>query len=341
MSINARNVNSTIGIPKSLTEVIAFLTRPLIMFYTTSEIAALKIVLQTTLTAAYFSSREPHLFLMLSPASQPPRPIMVACIAASVRWADWIIVLGAKELDILVEPSRAAIRYGGEDGTIETIWQEPSVHRPQLRVRVPPSIHERPARASLRATPDAAVSWVQGQTKAQELLACNDKEEADEIFALISNVTGITPTPTHEQFQLDNLSSVSSPDSSRPSSRSSNFSFFSLASSTDSMTSLSSTSSPSIEKASIKPVVPSPSRSMRSDVPELEDADESHVQVDKSKKSVQKYLYRGGVSTTLTGGVMLGSGKKGTRDERLAFGKPHTSFGRQRGTATNGNWRRL
>ena len=342
MSINARNVNSTTGIPKSLTEVIAFLTRPLIMFYTPSEIAALEIALQTTLTAAYFASRQPQLFLMLSPASQPPRPILVACIAASVRWADWMIVLGGKELDILVEPSRVAIRYGGQDGTIKTIWQESNVYRPKLRIQVPPSTHEGPAQASLRATIDSAVSRAQGLTKAQELLVSNDKEEADEIFSLLSNVTGITPTPTHEQFQLDNLSSESSPDSSRPSSRSSNFSFFSLASSTDSMTSVSSTSSPSIEKASIKPVVPPRSRSMRSDdVPELEDADESDVQVDRSKKSVQKYMYRGGVSTVLTGGVMLGSAKKATRDERPASGNPHTSFGRQRGAATNGNWRRL
>ncbi len=235
MSINARNVNSTAGIPKSLTEVIAFLTRPLVMFYTPSEIAALEVILKTTLTAPYFASREPHLFLMLSPASQPPRPILAACIAACVRWADWIIVLGGKELDILVEPSRAVIRYGGQSGTIKTIWQESSVYRPQLRVQVPPSIHERPSGSFLRATVDSAVSRAQGRTKAQELLASNDKEETDEIFALLSNVTGITPTPTFEQFQIDNPSSGSSPDSSRPSSRSSNFSFFSLASSTDSI----------------------------------------------------------------------------------------------------------
>ncbi|KAF8344410.1 serine-rich protein [Amanita rubescens] len=324
MSINARNVNSMAGIPKSLTEVIAFLTRPLVVFYTPSEIAALEVVLKTTLTAAYFASREPHLFLMLSPESQPPRPILAACIAACVRWADWIVVLGGKELDILVEPSRAVIRYGGQDGTIKTIWQESSVYRPQLRVQVPPSIHERPSGSFLRATVDSAVSRAQGRTKAQELLASNDKEETDEIFALLSNVTGITPTPTFEQFQIDNPSSGSSPDSSRPSSRSSNFSFFSLASSTDSMTSCSSTFTRS------------------GDVPEPEDADESQVHIDKSKKTVQKYLYQGGISTVLTGGVMLGSAKKGTRDERPASGKPLASpFGRQRGTTSNGNWRRL
>ena len=348
MSINARNVNSKTGIPKSLTEVIAFLTRPLVMFYTPSEIAALEVVLKTTLTAAYFASREPYLFLMLSPASQPPRPILAACIATCVRWADWIIALGGKELDILVEPSRAVIRYGGQGSTIKTIWQESSVYRPQLRVQVPPSIHERPSGSFLRATVDSAASRAQGRTKAQELLASNDKEETDEIFALLSNVTGITPTPTFEQFQIDNPSSGSSPDSSRPSSRSSNFSFFSLASSTDSMTSFSSTSSPSIEKASIKPVTPPPSRLARSgDVPEPEDADESQVHIDKSKKTVQKYLYQGGISTVLTGGVMLGSAKKGTRDERPASGRPQASpltspLGRQRGTTSNGsNWRRF
>ncbi|KAF8633782.1 hypothetical protein AX15_001255 [Amanita polypyramis BW_CC] len=352
MSINARYVNSTTtamtGIPKSLTEVITFLTRPLIMFYTPNEIAILHAILQTTLTTAYFSSREPCLFITLSPVTQPPRPILAACIAAGVQWADWIVALGGKEVDVLIEPSRAVIRFGGQGGTLKTIWQEPNAYYPpHLRIHVPSSIcEERPSRATLRATVDSAIARARrGRTKAQELLECNDKEEADEIFALLSNVTGITPTPTRDQFQLDNLSPISSPESSRPSSRSSNFSHLSLTSSTDSMTSLSSASSISIEKASIKPALGSTSRFLRSnDVPELDRADESEVHVDKSNRNVQKYLYRGGVSTVLTGGVMLGAAKKtplAPHNERAVFGKPHSSFGSQRGTVSYGNWRRL
>ncbi|KAK2467517.1 hypothetical protein APHAL10511_000372 [Amanita phalloides] len=339
MPINTRNVDSTPAIPKSLTEAIVFLSRPLLMFYTPSEIATVQAVLQTTLPTAYFSSREPRLFLTLSPAIQPPPPILAACVAARVRWADWIVVLGGKEVNILIEPSRAVIRYGSQGGSIKTIWQELKAYRPpqpQLRIQVPSPV------SSAHVTVASAIPRAQGRTRAQELLECNDKEEADEIFALISNVTGITPTPTHRQFQLDNPSPVSSPESSRPSSRSSNFSLFSLASSTDSMTSLSSTSSTCIEKASIKPIVCRSSRSLRSDdVPEPEDADELHVHVDTSKKAVQKYLYQGGVSTVLTGGVMLGPAKKTTWVSGPGSEKPPTAFGRQRGTGTSSQRRRF
>ena len=347
MPFNARNVDSMTGVPKSLMEAIIFLTRPLIMFYTPGEIAMLQTVLQTTLTTAYFASPEPRIFLTLSPATQPPRPILAACVAVCVQWADWVVALGGKELDVFVEPSRAVIRFGGRDGILKTIWQESGVYcPPHLRIQVPSSTCEdRPSRASLRATVDSAIARVQGRTKAQELLACNDKEEADEIFALLSNVTGITPTPTRVQFQLDNLSPISSPESSRPSSRSSNLSHFSLASSTDSTTSLSSASFAAIEKAPIKPVACSPSRFQRlNGVPEPEDVDESQVHVDKSKKNIQKFMYQGGVSAVLTGGVMLGVAKKtprALRSERPGSGKPRASVGRQRGTVANGNWRRL
>ncbi|KAF8638479.1 hypothetical protein AX17_002168 [Amanita inopinata Kibby_2008] len=392
MRTNARNVNVTspCGTPRSLSEIIYFLTRPLIMFYTPNEIMTLQSVLQTTLTTAYFASSdrqgEPCLFLTLSSAYQPPRPILAACIAACVQWADWIMVLGGKEVDVLVEPSRAVIRFGGQDGVIKTIWQEPAaavVYRPpQLRVSVPcptgfgsdsgtgsPSL---PLPASLRAAVDSATARAQGRTKAQELLEFNDKEEADEIFALISNVTGITPTPTRDRFQLDGgaytatspLSPISSPESSRPSSRSSDLSSFSLASSSvESMTTMSSVPCLSF-KAPVKPSVCSPPLTSVSPkinnttddraIPELDDDDnntETRVYVDNTKKTVQKFLYQGGVSTVLTGGVMLGGGPKKPAAARCGGeGRPFagklsqsTCFGRQQPCqpVSNGRWRRL
>ncbi|KAM6499135.1 hypothetical protein JOM56_004643 [Amanita muscaria] len=290
---NPCNVNSTTVISRSLVEAIEFLTRPLVMFYTPSEISVVQTVLQTTLTATYFASRDPRLFLVLSPAFQPPRPLLAACIAAGVRWADWIIALGGKEIEVLVEPSRAVIRFSGQGGATTTIWQESKVYRPmQLHVQCPSSNEgQKSSRPTLRATFNSAIARTQRRTKAQELLEFNDKEEADEIFALLSNVTSITPTPTRLNFQLDDLSPISSPDSSRP-------------------------------KCS----------------------DDTSVYVDKSKISVQKYLYQGGVSTILSGGVMLGATSKAVRpthNERPVFGKPQAPIGTRRGVAVNSDWRRL
>ena len=73
------------------------------------------------------------------------------------------------------------------------------------------------------------------------------------------------------------------------------------------------------------------------DVSELEPMDdESNVYVDKSKKTVQKFMYQGGVSTVLSGGVMLGAAKKTTQ----VSGKLQASFDRQCAAPANGHWRR-
>ncbi|KIL57271.1 hypothetical protein M378DRAFT_28036 [Amanita muscaria Koide BX008] len=347
---NACNVNSTTVISRSLVEAIEFLTRPLVMFYTPSEISVVQTVLQTTLTATYFASRDPRLFLVLSPAFQPPRPLLAACIAAGVRWADWIIALGGKELEVLVEPSRAVIRFSGQGGATTTIWQESKVYRPmQVHVQRPSSNEgQKSSRPTLHATFNSAIARTQRRTKAQELLEFNDKEEADEIFALLSNVTSITPTPTRLNFQLDDLSPISSPDSSRPSSRSSNFSRFSFdssTSSTESLTSISTAASDANRKAPVKSVVCLPFGLPTSEeIPDPECSDDTSVYVDKSKISVQKYLYQGGVSTILSGGVMLGATSKAVRpthSERPVFGKPQAPIGTRRGVAVNSDWRRL
>ncbi|PFH48437.1 hypothetical protein AMATHDRAFT_149857 [Amanita thiersii Skay4041] len=271
MSINAPNVASSVvtnGIPKSLIEAICFLTRPLFMLYSPSEVLALQNVLQTTLMTTYLTSRDSTLLLTLSPTSPLPRPLLAACIAANVQWMDWIMLLGNQQIDLLIEPCRVVVRFGGEMGKVTTIWQE-----------------LKPTPAFLRATVDSARARASGRTKAQELLEVTDKEETEEIFALLSNltVTGITPTPARDCFSLGQW-----------------------------------------EKGMPVPISAS-------------EDEESPIYIDTSKQSMQKYLYQGGVSTVLTGGVMLGPQKRTQQiPPRMRKYQAFSSIAN-----ASGNWRRF
>ena len=299
----------------SISHAINFLTRPLILTQEPDMIYSLQIILHSTLHAVYSASRTPRLVLSFSSSSLPPRPIYAACIASGFQWHEWISLLGSRDFDLVIEPHSTSLTYVGPNPRTIIVWSEPlsPIQRPllsrlnfrDLQVPISKLGQQSLMQASLKATLASAQPRTNTRTLAQQLLESDHKQEADEIFAMISKTAIISPTPTREKFFIDipvnafpsPLSSpeVISPATSRPSSRSSTFSALSF-SDTESMTSASSTSSSkSNSPSSTKPrhtatFVPRPAR----------------VFIDNDKKNVTKYLYQGGVSTVLTGGVMLG-----------------------------------
>jgi len=301
--------------PTSISQAINFLTRPLILSQEPDMIHSLQMILRSTLQAVYASTRAPRLVLSLSVSSLPPRPIYAACIASGIQWCEWIALLGSRDFDLVIEPHRVSVTYVGPNRQTVILWSEPltPAKRPlfsrlnvqDLHVPISKLGQQSVMQASLKATIGSAQARPNTRTLAQQLLESDHKQEADEIFAMISKTGIISPTPTREKFFIDipmnafpsPLSSpeVLSPATSRPSSRSSTFSALSF-SDTESMTSVSSTSpSASDFLSSTKPqntttFVPGPTR----------------VFINNDKKDVTKYLYQGGVSTVLTGGVMLG-----------------------------------
>ena len=298
-------------VPTSISRAINFLTRPLIFNQEPDMIHSLQMILRSTLQAAYSAARTSRLVLPLSRSSLPPRPIYAACIASGLEWQEWIALLGSRDFDLVIEPHSVSVTYLGPNPRIVIVWSEPlssvkraPLSRPNLQdFQVPISKLGQQSfmQASLKATIGSAQTRANTRTLAQQLLESDHEQEADEIFAMISKTAIISPTPTREKFFMDipmnafpsPLSSpeLISPATSRPSSRSSTSSELSFFD-TESITSASSTSSDFL--SSTKPrnttFVPPPTR----------------VFVDNDKKDVTKYLYQGGVSTVLTGGVMLG-----------------------------------
>ncbi|KAF8152580.1 hypothetical protein B0H34DRAFT_121825 [Crassisporium funariophilum] len=319
-------------VPASIVQAIGFLTRPLILTQTPDMISSLQMILRSTLQAVYFPARAPRITLSLSTSSLPPRPVYAACIASGIQWSDWIRSLGARDFDLIIQSHTVSVTYVGLNAQTVIVWSEPTL-TPTKRSLLARLNFEDPQvpisklgqqslmQASLRATVSSALARVQTRTLAQQLLESDHKEEADEIFDMISKTAIVSPTPTRERFFLDiptafmpsstttfpsPLSSpeVSSPESSRPSSRSSTFSTFSF-SDDESMTSASSINSfdflASTKPQSIHVTPTNNAREMPVFVPRT-----PRVFIDNAKKDITKYLYQGGVSTVLTGGVMLG-----------------------------------
>ncbi|KAF9447279.1 hypothetical protein P691DRAFT_802648 [Macrolepiota fuliginosa MF-IS2] len=226
-----------------------------------------------------------------------------------------------------------------------------ALSEPEPKVQVPISKFSQSVKLNTVPPPIAVnpppVS-TQSKTLAQQILQSeHENEEADEIFAMISSLSAclISPTPTRERFDIPNApvartpiaprfthlstleeevfhshssfrhvsfaqdrntpSPVSSSDSSRPSSPLSSFSF---SSSQESLTSVSTTSSPT--SSPIKTFTRSFISPAKRESPRHERAPQAVVNT--PKKQVQRYLYQGGQSTVLTGGVMLGASAKKT-----------------------------
>ncbi|KAF9561408.1 hypothetical protein CPC08DRAFT_707385 [Agrocybe pediades] len=359
-------------VPASISQAINFLTRPLILTQTPKMINCLKSILRSTLGAQFDPAREARLVLSFSASSLPATPILGACIATGIRWAEWMQLLSNRDFDMIIEARSVFVKYLGAKPQVVLIWADavpsiqiqqsiltrPALDLPQVPIsKLGQQQSAKAVQASLRATVDSALARAQTRTLtlAQQLLQCDEQNEADEIFSMISKSTFqsmiISPTPTRETFDIalptttftpamtmptlttsftsafpSPLSSPealvsaspSTSDSSRPSSRSSNFSTYSF-SDDDSATSVSSVESSFDFLASTKPcatVTGSKPISARTPafVPRRlrSQPQAPQVIVDNTRKEPTKYLYQGGVSTVLTGGVMLGGGKPST-----------------------------
>ncbi|KDR71907.1 hypothetical protein GALMADRAFT_253691 [Galerina marginata CBS 339.88] len=353
-------------IPASITQAIDFLTRPLILTQSPELVSSLKSILRTTLRAYFNPTRDAKLTLFLSTTSLPPRPVFAACIASGLHWATWMRLLGARDFNLVIEAHTVSVTYLGPKPQTVVVWSETTLTAASRGLLARLNVVEEPhvpisklgqqsiMQGALRVTVNSALERAQTRTLAQQLLESDHKEEADEIFAMISKSAIMSPTPTRKSFSvkiptsfmpsfpspLSSPEPTSSPDSSRPSSRSSTFSTYSF-SSDESATSASSISSFDF-LASTKPSTFN--RHAPAFVPRQFPA--ARVFIDDTKKEVTKYLYQGGVSTVLTGGVMLGGGLTPTKAKANAIPKYRAPIGGKKfstptqNAASGNSWRR-
>ncbi|KJA12553.1 hypothetical protein HYPSUDRAFT_210398, partial [Hypholoma sublateritium FD-334 SS-4] len=190
----------------------------------------------------------------------------------------------------------------------------------------------------LRARPRAdSHARAQTRTLAQRLLDATHDADADELFARLarSHAGIVSPSPTRAAFAFPSAPAAPRPvfgaftsplsaraprtpspaASSRSSSRSSMFSVgeesVSSASSVAECDTIDSKPTVLAPRVFVAPPAPFPgSRSTHIQAPApafVEEPETTLVVVDASKKDVTKYPYQRGVSTVLTGGVMLGA----------------------------------
>jgi hypothetical protein len=259
-----------------------------------------------------------------------------------IRWADWIRVLGGNEFDLIIEEESVTMCILGQKQTL--IWSD-KASTPSTADVAPAVPARSKTRAALRSMVDSAMKRAETRTLAQQLLTSEHEEkEAEELFACLAQTRIISPTPTRDVFAFSTSVKCTTPEiSSRPSSRSSQTSSsgFSTASDDSFATSVSSSYSVNLKPEVYKPPfvrkdasqtrthksTPS-SSSIASTKSTDEDVGDASVWINQEKKEVTKYLYQGGVSTVLTGGVMLGS-PSSTKKSSGGSAKASTSWRRR------------
>ncbi|KII93406.1 hypothetical protein PLICRDRAFT_35611 [Plicaturopsis crispa FD-325 SS-3] len=335
--MSASTMTASMSLSISVAHAIAFLTRPLILSYSATTIIKLQLVLEANLVALFANSwvlNEPtrgsgRRCLTLSPSCLPPRAIYAACLAAGVQWFDWVALLGNREFDLFVDPGSVAVRYGKKNSgaQLTSIWSSapaPAASSAKASAAIA-ELREATIQRKLKAQTEAraALKAQESKTLAQQMIE-EDKQEDDEIFAMIADEVSAPTymTPTFDQMptfaRSDSPASVTSGHSRTSSASDNNFSMYSFASEGESMTSISSfASSPA---SSTKPLeaAEEPKLSRR------ERARQARVFVDTSKNVVTPY--DGGKTTVLTGGVMLGAKAKPAAPKPVAPKAPAARF---------------
>lgn len=283
----------------ALAALVTFLTRPLNLknscIATPNTVISLQFMLYSNLSPLFAPYNTDTFTLTLTVDSLPITAISAACIAHNISWAAWMGALSPSGSNLLVTISPKFITVAASVFT-RTLWSAPST-----------SDDEVVCISKMRQGLNAAKSRLQMTL---------ESARARRSSAILAESIGITlpslsctasPATVVDVIDVDLDSHSSSSDDSDSDSEGSTYSF---ASSHDSLTSVSSTSSsPVSAKASLPSLYLTPKASKSTPNRHLSRSQRSQrgLLVDSSKIDVTKYLYQGGSTGVITGGVMLGS----------------------------------
>ncbi|KAF7340068.1 Zn(2)-C6 fungal-type domain-containing protein [Mycena venus] len=211
----------------------------------------------------------PSATFTLNATSTPPAPLLAASIGVGIPWAAWFSALaGGDDILLLYGPGYVKVRFG--DAAVLDLWNEDSVSRVQAQVKVGPSpLFQQNTSARLRAT----------LLSARVRCMRRERAAAEPIYI---------PSPLASQPDCDSDSDSDSDCSDSASSTSSKFTSYSDA-------------SPYVRRLPSHHASKSRADRAPSSAPQAVLAP-----VDRSKKDTTAYLYQGGVTRVMTGGVMLG-----------------------------------
>ncbi|KJA12774.1 hypothetical protein HYPSUDRAFT_210133 [Hypholoma sublateritium FD-334 SS-4] len=284
---------------KSIEHAARFLTRPLILALAPSSAA-----------------------LSTPPAQAPP------AIGAGVSWVDWMALLAPREFALVITPRAVRVEYDGLHPHTVLVWADRTpAPAPAPTTKLAPAARPDPVEDQvpisrlgrrLQATVASAQARAQTPLCAPRALARGDSlavAHARQLCARAACVWWLRVAAVHTGPPR----TPSPATSSRPSSRSSMFS--AGAESVSSASSVDECDTVKVKLAAApaarefvaprRPLAPfHGSRATHVHAPApafIEEPETTLVVVDATKKEVTKYLYQGGVSTVLTGGVMLGA----------------------------------
>ncbi|KAJ6539840.1 hypothetical protein DFH09DRAFT_1368661 [Mycena vulgaris] len=274
----------------AIPHVIAFLTRPLIAAFAPDAVASAQLILNASLASL------PNATFTLTSTTTPPPAIFAASIGAGIPWAAWLNALGGG-CDVLLfyGPGYVKVRVG--DAQVTDVWSEATQGSvvPISQIKSVPLLQQSTG-ARLRAMLLSA--RVRSMRRAQQ---------AGELSS---------PTSGSDSDADDSASGSDSESDSDCSTTSSKFTAYS----TDSLTSAASSPPTTPPKATFTalPTVPTapalyraPRPTARAPLPKStsrapKPTRAAPAPIDKSKKDLTAYLYQGGVTRVMTGGVMLG-----------------------------------
>ncbi|KAJ7465956.1 hypothetical protein FB451DRAFT_1369761 [Mycena latifolia] len=271
----------------AIPHVIAFLTRPLLSSFPAVTVTSAQLILTASLSSA------PAMSTFALTASTPPAPILAAVLGAGISWSAWFAALAGGRDTVLLfyGPGFVKVRVG--DASVTDVWSE-DAQGSIVRISQPLSLLQQSTGARLRAT----------------LLSARVRSMRREQQAI--------HTPTLLEVSSSDSESDSDSDSDSGRSASSKFS----ASSTESLTSAGSspTCSPPKPACVALPTATAPapalyraprpthsSRAPKTTSPRALKPQARAAPVSTAKKDLTAYLYQGGVTRVMSGGVMLGA----------------------------------
>ncbi|KAJ7279678.1 hypothetical protein C8J57DRAFT_1303944 [Mycena rebaudengoi] len=258
----------------SVAHLISFLTRPLLSAYAPATVTSAQLILNATLATV------PSATFTVSASGTPPASILSASIGAGIPWASWFNALGGgRDVLVFYGPTFVKVRVG--DGQVTTVWSEDAQGSvtPISQLKAVPLLQQSTG-ARLRAALLSA-----------RVRSIRREQAATAPIRLPSLLSASSPTSSDSDSSYDDSDS----DSDCESSTSSRFTSYSAESLLTSAAS-SPVSSPPKSACLPLPLYRAPRPASK---PSL-------ISVDKAKKDLTAYLYQGGVTRVMTGGVMLG-----------------------------------
>ncbi|KAJ7777565.1 hypothetical protein DFH07DRAFT_10761 [Mycena maculata] len=264
----------------AIPHVIAFLTRPLLATFAPAAVASAQLILNASLSSA------PTATFTLTSATTPPPAIHAASIGAGIPWTTWFNILGSgRDILLFYGPGYLKVRVG--DAPVTDVWSEENQGSiiPISQMKSVPLLQQSTG-ARLRAMLLSA--------RVRSMRRAEQEAKAVEPIRI--------PTLPRDSGSDDSSSDSESDSGSEYSSTSSKFTSYSI----NSLTSAGSPLSTPAKPACVPLPATTPAPGSRPHGVYSACKTTRRVPVDRSKKDLTSYLYQGGVTRVMTGGVMLG-----------------------------------